>query len=1590
MFKKLKEKIADEVKTNPRLQGTLDSVNQLAAQTYSAFNKETSGSRESLSSLASQLSLTTAIDNSLTVENKQNGSSSDLLSFGSPATVTAASVSSSSGQFFSLGEDDDPVSLSQNNSPVKTPTPTVTGLNMTSTPATRGRRSSSGSTEASLFPIYEDPIQDTVPLFSDMESMAGSEAGWADDSSAQLGSVSKEQLMNMLSKMRGRYHKYKGRYTDLAKAYKELEGENKKVKEVMQQTQDRALRRISELKEQAVLEKQAKAHLEEELRAEIEEKEHIITTLNTKVALLKKDHTEDTSTAPNPLIDIGNESENCDVENGVRNGNDRLSESDKGLQLPEVDNMSVKSDGSEKVGVLEDKVKRLESLLSKCKENIKANKNKLSALTEVKEQLATDLEIKDKELLDEKAAKQKAIEELELIKNREEGEELQMAEAKLAMHREMIIKDEEIGELRVSLNKEKEEKDSLNQNVEDLNKEIKEMCAAQEALEKRMEEERKSAMEELSRGKEAALEQERQRLETEKKKEVARELERQSDEWRKKVKEVEEEGRLGREELELRLAAASKTDDVSKLKTLEAKISSVESEKHELLEQVKKFKKDSADLQLFKNDINELKAEKIILEEKLKENDLEVSKRKAIVGNLEKSLSELTSESKSKLADKDKELNEMLETMAKMEDTIKEHKEKIDLTEKQLQYAHEEHKINLENLKSQISSNENQESNKIDILVESHKTVLEEKDNELRKLQEKVIIIEESAKELQERLDYNLESSMKTEEEYESRIKSLDSMVKITQESVRKSESNLKEAEENISLKAEELRDANEKVEDLLIHLEKMQNFEAKSKELSDILDQKVIELGNANDELEELKRISDEKSNSKIDLEKELQSLKEQVNARQSLHDQMVGYEKELHNRISSLENDKSELTKLKEKLEDEVNHQKEEIINIKQDNENEICRLKQDLDMKIRHEREKENSHKEFQKQSIEYEKKLQDQLEEKNHLLDEYEKKSVLKNKELTSQKESYEKEIKSLERKISEMSKTVTEKDLEAKNMNEKCEQIERILDEKEKLVFTLEEKQRENESRFKMLDEEMEGLLESRKQLNAIIEENQKEIGSMKEDKEHMEKVIVENKKLSKSRDRLKSLLDEKDKAFTELQEEKEKISGSKEEIDSKMKEEMALLQSEIKELNTSNKSLLTEVNQLKSNLDLVTSESISKSSENEKVSEAHKSLLESNRTLTIEKDILLDQKSNIEIELRLLKDGHEKMLEDLEKLKINGDENLQLKLDLSEATNLISNYEKESTILKKEIKRMEGMNDLSELKEENAMLNERLNQYEEKVHQMDNLSDASWRAEIDKIESFHKREKKKLEKQIDILKLEIEEKNSRAVDEETEDKIKGFIKELERKMAIMDSEHQEEIEKLQENHDIEMNKANTEHKELVGKLSSELREKVEQMEIMGLEHQTSLKMIKEEFIDELESRNEAHARALEEMNANHKLKVNALQEDLKKRSNNWEWDDHHDSEELSGDSPAIFGVPNNTPHPANKGLPPKSEPAISLEDYPEFEYLRNILYEYMMGRQPMILVKVLSAIVKFSPDQVSAIVKAEEKKQSYLASLGLS
>lgn len=62
----------------------------------------------------------------------------------------------------------------------------------------------------------------------------------------------------------------------------------------------------------------------------------------------------------------------------------------------------------------------------------------------------------------------------------------------------------------------------------------------------------------------------------------------------------------------------------------------------------------------------------------------------------------------------------------------------------------------------------------------------------------------------------------------------------------------------------------------------------------------------------------------------------------------------------------------------------------------------------------------------------------------------------------------------------------------------------------------------------------------------------------------------------------------------------------------------------------------------------------------------------------------------------------------------------------------------------------------------------------------------------------------------------------------------------------------------------------------------------------------------------------------------------------------------------------------------------------TLEDSTEIEYLRNILFEYMMGRETMVLARVIAAVVKFDQEQTTKILKKEEDKLTLLGSLGLS
>lgn len=60
---------------------------------------------------------------------------------------------------------------------------------------------------------------------------------------------------------------------------------------------------------------------------------------------------------------------------------------------------------------------------------------------------------------------------------------------------------------------------------------------------------------------------------------------------------------------------------------------------------------------------------------------------------------------------------------------------------------------------------------------------------------------------------------------------------------------------------------------------------------------------------------------------------------------------------------------------------------------------------------------------------------------------------------------------------------------------------------------------------------------------------------------------------------------------------------------------------------------------------------------------------------------------------------------------------------------------------------------------------------------------------------------------------------------------------------------------------------------------------------------------------------------------------------------------------------------------------------VSLEEAAEFEYLKNVLYQYMLGKETQTLSKVLCAVVKFDVHQQQEILEREEQRQSLLRSL---
>ncbi|XP_019650108.1 golgin subfamily A member 4 isoform X3 [Ailuropoda melanoleuca] len=482
---------------------------------------------------------------------------------------------------------------------------------------------------------------------SDMESEP-------EDSIPNLDSLSKEQLIQWLRRMERRLNTYKGKCS---------EG-------ILSQSQDKALRRIGELREELQMDQQAKKHLQEEFDASLEEKDQHISVLQTQVSLLKQRlrngpmHVD----LPKPFPQMEPQAEGVSKEN-----------TDSDIEPVVVDGASAKT-----LEVLQQRVKRQENLLQRCKETIQSHKEQCALLTSEKEALQEQLDERLQELEKMKelhmAEKTKLITQLRdaknLIEQLEQDKGMVIAETKRQMHETLEMKEEEIAQLRSR---------------------IKQMTTQGEELREQKEKSERAAFEELEKALSTAQKTEESR----------RKMKAEMDEQIKAIEKTREEERtslqqeLSRVKQEVVDMMKKSSEQIAKLQKLhEEELASKEQELTKKFQTQERQFQEQMKIALEKSQSEYLK----ITQEKEQQESLALEE-------LELQKKAILMESENKLRDLQQEAETYRTRILELESSL----------EKSLQ----ESKNQSEDLAIHLEAEKNKHNKEITIMVEKHKTELE-------------------------------------------------------------------------------------------------------------------------------------------------------------------------------------------------------------------------------------------------------------------------------------------------------------------------------------------------------------------------------------------------------------------------------------------------------------------------------------------------------------------------------------------------------------------------------------------------------------------------------------------------------------------------------------------------------------------------------------------------------------------------------------------------------------------------------------------------------------------------------------------------
>ncbi|XP_030011267.1 golgin subfamily A member 4 isoform X2 [Sphaeramia orbicularis] len=541
-----------------------------------------------------------------------------------------------------------------------------------------------GENEPLGAPSYDPP--------SDIESEA-------EEPSGNTESLSKEQLLHRLFRVERSLGKYRGKYSELVTAYRTVQRDKEKTQAILSQSQDKALRRIGELREELQMDQQAKKHLQDEFDAALEEKDQMITVLQTQVALMKKRLKGVSDGAVPPEGQLPQSEDSTSVQQSPSKEQEVEPEASEGGN----------ADPAKLMEQLQKRVKRQENLLQKCKDVMRTHKERSAQLSSENETLQEQLQERLQELEKMKelhtTEKTKLITQLRdaknLIEQLEQDKGMVIAETKRQMHETLEMKEEEIAQLRSRL---------------------QQSTAQREELQEQKERAEKAAFEELERALGAAQKAEEARKQQQVQlEEQVKEVERASEEERKTLQQeltrVKQEVvtimKKSSEETVANLEKAHSEALAAKEEEMNARINAAVEKCKKEFAQLAKEREQQATLALEDAELQKT-ALKIESENKVKEIQLELEAARTRVLELESSLDKLSQDGSNLSHELSSQLDELKDK----------HREQISALE-------EKHQEQLEKHKGTLTQ---QQNNTMEELKEKHRAEVETilKDKELQ------------------------------------------------------------------------------------------------------------------------------------------------------------------------------------------------------------------------------------------------------------------------------------------------------------------------------------------------------------------------------------------------------------------------------------------------------------------------------------------------------------------------------------------------------------------------------------------------------------------------------------------------------------------------------------------------------------------------------------------------------------------------------------------------------------------------------------------------------------------------------------------